>query len=65
MPGGISAGFLLQGRANIVAALTGSLGEIDTSHSVSNPRVRLDGDTAHLDALVEARPYHARACRRR
>lgn len=44
----------IQGRADIVAALSGSLGGIDTSHSVSNPRVTLNGETARLEALVEA-----------
>lgn len=51
------AGFeypVLQGRAHIMTALAGSLARIDTTHSVSNPRVRLAGDTARLDALVEA-----------
>lgn len=62
-PAAAKAGFeypVLQGRAAIVAALSGSLAEIDTTHSVSNPRVRLDGDSARLDALVEAQhlPRH-------
>jgi len=51
------AGFeypVLEGRATIVAALSSALGTIDTTHSVSNPRVSLEGDKAHLDALVEA-----------
>jgi len=56
-PAGKKAGFefpVLQGRENIVAMLRGALSEIDTSHSVSNPRVSLNGDHAALDALVEA-----------
>jgi hypothetical protein len=51
------AGFeypVLEGRDVIVAALSGSLGQVDTTHSVSNPRVSLNGDNAHLEALVEA-----------
>jgi hypothetical protein len=51
------AGFeypVLEGRDAIVTALSGSLGQVDTTHSVSNPRARIDGDKAHLDALVEA-----------
>lgn len=32
----------------------GSLNQIDTTHSVSNPRVSIDGDKAVMDALVEA-----------
>jgi septum formation inhibitor-activating ATPase MinD len=56
-PAGKKAGFeypVLEGRDNIVAALTGSLGNIDTTHSVSNPRVSINGDKAVMDALVEA-----------
>jgi hypothetical protein len=56
-PAGKKAGFeypVLEGREIIIAALTGSLGQIDTTHSVSNPRVTLNGDQAVMDALVEA-----------
>jgi hypothetical protein len=56
-PAGKKAGFdypVLKGRDTIVAALLGSLAPLDTSHSVSNPRVILNGDLASLDALVEA-----------
>jgi septum formation inhibitor-activating ATPase MinD len=56
-PAAAKAGFdypVIEGRAMIVAALTASLATLDTSHSVSNPRVAIDGDTARLDALVEA-----------
>lgn len=56
-PAGKKAGFeypVLQGRDTIVAALTSSLGPVDTTHSVSNPRVHIDGQKATLDALVEA-----------
>lgn len=51
------AGFeypVLQGREVIVAALSDSLSQIDTTHSVSNPRVCIDGDSARLEAIVEA-----------
>jgi septum formation inhibitor-activating ATPase MinD len=51
------AGFeypVIEGRDIIVAALTASLAKLDTTHSVTNPRVTIDGDTARLDALVEA-----------
>lgn len=51
------AGFeypVIEGRDVIVAALSGSLGHLDTTHSVSNPRAVIDGEKAHLDALVEA-----------
>ena len=56
-PAAAKAGFeypVLEGRETIVSALSGSLGQIDTTHSVSNPRVSVDGDKAHLEALVEA-----------
>jgi septum formation inhibitor-activating ATPase MinD len=56
-PAAAKAGFeypVLTGRETIVAALSGSLAGIDTTHSVSNPRVSVDGDRARLDALVEA-----------
>lgn len=56
-PAGKKAGFelpVLEGRENIVAMLTGALSKIDTTHSVSNPRVTLNEDKAVLDALVEA-----------
>lgn len=56
-PAGKKAGFeypVLEGRENIVAALSGSLHHIDTTHSISNPRVNIDGDKAVMDVLVEA-----------
>jgi ankyrin repeat protein len=56
-PAATKAGFdypVLTGRDVIVAALSDSLSRIDTTHSVSNPRVSVDGDTAHLEAMVEA-----------
>ena len=51
------AGFdypVIEGRDAIVEALTVSLATLDTTHSVTNPRVTIAGDTARLDALVEA-----------
>ncbi|RXG31836.1 nuclear transport factor 2 family protein [Leeuwenhoekiella marinoflava] len=56
-PAGKKAGFeypVLEGRETIVSALRGSLTNLDTTHSVSNPRVKIDGNKATLDALVEA-----------
>jgi septum formation inhibitor-activating ATPase MinD len=56
-PASAKAGFdypVIEGRENLIAALSGSLAQLDTTHSVSNPLVTLDGDTARLDALVEA-----------
>ncbi|MEU0136882.1 nuclear transport factor 2 family protein [Streptomyces sp. NPDC006296] len=42
----------INGRETIASALLGSLSHLDTTHSVSNPRVNLDGDTAHLEGIV-------------
>jgi hypothetical protein len=56
-PASAKAGFdypVIEGRDTLIAALSGSLGHLDTTHSVSNPLVTINGDTAHLDALVEA-----------
>lgn len=56
-PAAAKAGFdypVLTGRETIVNALLTSLGQLDTTHSVSNPRVAIDGDTAKLEAMVEA-----------
>jgi septum formation inhibitor-activating ATPase MinD len=56
-PAAAKAGFeypVLEGKGTIVAALSGALSQLDTTHSVSNPRVSIDGDTAKLEALVEA-----------
>ena len=56
-PAAAKAGFeypVIEGRDIIVAALTASLAKLDTTHSVTNPRVTIDGDRARLDALVEA-----------
>ena len=56
-PAAAKAGFeypVLEGRDSIVAALSAALSQLDTTHSVSNARVTLDGDSARLDALVEA-----------
>lgn len=56
-PAAAKAGFsypVLEGKDRIVNALTGSLGGLDTTHSVTNPRVSVKGDQAHLEALVEA-----------
>jgi hypothetical protein len=56
-PAAAKAGFefpVLEGREVIVTTLFGALGQVDTTHSVSNPRVTFEGGKAHLDALVEA-----------
>lgn len=56
-PAAAKAGFeypVLKGRDSIVSALSNSLRLLDTTHSVTNPRATIDGDTAHLEAMVEA-----------
>ncbi|MFE1794542.1 nuclear transport factor 2 family protein [Streptomyces sp. NPDC059517] len=42
----------IKGGETIATALLGSLGHLDTTHSLSNPRVSLDGDTAHLEGIM-------------
>jgi hypothetical protein len=44
----------IAGRDNIIPAVLGSVGALDTTHSVSNPRIRVEGHKAHMDAMVEA-----------
>ncbi|MFI2363406.1 nuclear transport factor 2 family protein [Promicromonospora sp. NPDC019610] len=54
-PAMTKAGFdypVVEGGESITTALAESLGHLDTTHTVSNPRVSLDGDTAHLDVLL-------------
>jgi hypothetical protein len=56
-PAAAKAGFeypVLEGRDNIVDTLLAVLDPLDTTHSVNNPRVTVDGDKAQLEALVEA-----------
>lgn len=56
-PAAARAGFdypVLTGRDTIVATLAAALAQLDTTHTVGNPRVVIDGDRAYLDALVEA-----------
>lgn len=45
---------VFSGRNRIVETIMASLRGLDTSHTVSNPRAWVDGDTASLFALVEA-----------
>ncbi|BCJ48449.1 hypothetical protein GCM10010168_76250 [Actinoplanes ianthinogenes] len=46
---------LMTGRDSITdTILDGFRGRVDTTHVVTNPRVRLDGDRARLTAVVEA-----------
>lgn len=56
-PAGKKAGFeypVLEGRETVITALTESLKNIDTAHSVSNQLVSINGNKAILQALVEA-----------
>lgn len=46
---------LMTGRDTIVTTILDLFtGRVDTTHQVTNPRIRVDGDTARLTALVEA-----------
>ncbi len=55
---------VFQGRDRIVSSIQTTLADLDTTHTVTNTRVDLDGDDASLFALVEAqhlsRTDHAR-----
>jgi SnoaL-like domain len=51
---------LLSGRDNIVGALSGFVAPLTTSHSIANPRVAINGDSASLSALVEAQHFPAK-----
>ncbi|WP_040480093.1 nuclear transport factor 2 family protein [Longispora albida] len=56
-PVGEKLGFpaeLMSGRDTIVAVISTVLATIGTTHTVTNPRVEVDGDRAWLTALVEA-----------
>jgi hypothetical protein len=56
-PAATKAGFefpLLEGKAVILDAVSTGLQACDTTHSVSNARVAINGDEARIDALVEA-----------
>lgn len=56
-PAAVKAGVeypVLEGRDKMVAGLLAAPGPLDTTHSVSNLLVSIDGDKARLDALVEA-----------
>ena len=43
-----------QGRAAITEIILGTVAELSTTHTITNPRVNRDGDRASLFALVEA-----------
>lgn len=48
---------VLTSKEAVVQALLAAIGPLDTSHTVSNPRTTVDGDTATLDAQVMAQHY--------
>lgn len=45
---------LMRGRSMITDIIMNPATRIDTTHVVTNPRIRIDGDSAQLTALVEA-----------
>jgi SnoaL-like domain len=45
---------VFKGRDGIADAVFGAIAGLATTHSVTNPRATVDGDTAELFALVEA-----------
>ncbi|BDZ48588.1 hypothetical protein GCM10025867_08290 [Frondihabitans sucicola] len=42
----------IEGGATIASAVAASLSPLDTTHSLSNPRVTLNGDTATLEGIM-------------
>jgi ketosteroid isomerase-like protein len=47
----------IEGRENIAGALGAFAGMLVTSHSISNVRVQVNGDSANLRALVDAQHF--------
>jgi hypothetical protein len=45
---------LMEGRDMITSIILDPRTRIDTTHVVTNPRIVVDGETAHLSAIVEA-----------
>lgn len=46
---------LMTGRDTIVSTILAMFtGRVNTTHQITNPRITINGDTAHLTALVEA-----------
>lgn len=45
---------VMKGRDHIVKLIMGTVSHLDTTHTVTNPRVSISGDRASLFALVEA-----------
>jgi hypothetical protein len=45
---------VFRGKLHIVGSIMAAVARLDTTHTVTNPRVQLDGDAAELFALVEA-----------
>lgn len=44
-------------REMVVGALTGAVGPLDTSHSITNIRIEIDGDTATARCYAQANHY--------
>ena len=57
---------VLQGHDTVIPALRSSVGVLDTTHVVTNPRTEITGDTAKLYVIVEAQHLppndHSRHC---
>ena len=45
---------VFEGRAAITDTIMGTVASLNTTHTVTNPRVEIEGDRATLFALVEA-----------
>ena len=57
---------VLQGRDAIVPVFKNSVFLLDTTHSITNPRTKINGDTAKLYVVAEAQHFppsdHSRHC---
>lgn len=56
---------LLTGRDEITSTLTATVGLLDTTHVVTNPRIEAEGDRVILKAIVEAAHFPSNDHRRR
>jgi hypothetical protein len=48
---------VLRSREIVVGALSGAVGPLDTSHSISNPRITISGDMATIRCNAQAQHY--------
>lgn len=56
---------MFAGRDSVVSTIFANIAPLDTTHTVTNGRVHVEGDTARLMALVEAQHVQRAAPSRR